>query len=228
LVVLAMTLLFIPARPTPQSSEALSLSGLHGYVALFKSKPLLLLITNILFIFVPYWIFVGMSPLLYIKDLGVSLTHFGYYQGVLAVVFALGSIMFGIILKHTSYEQKSILRFSSYILIISLIIIAFVTWLDTRNPVVITLSLIPFIIGQIIPSNILYPLCLNFIPHAKGRVSAIIQGGRLILTSIALQIAGLVYVGAFQSIGIILGGFILIGIITLFYVINNRDLMKTI
>ena len=33
----------------------------------------MLLIVNILFMFVPYWIFVGMSPLLYIKDLGVSL-----------------------------------------------------------------------------------------------------------------------------------------------------------
>ena len=202
--------------------------GLRGYVALFRSGPLVLLMANILFLFVPYWIFVGMSPLLYMKDLGVSLSHFGYYQGVLAFVFALGSILFGLIIKNINYEHKSILRLAICILIVSLIIIPIVTCLDNPGPLMITLAFLPFIIGQIIPSNILYPLCLNFIPHAKARVSAIIQGGRLILTSIGLQIAGFFYVGSFQNIGIILISFILAGVITLYFVINNRQLMETV
>ena len=228
LAVLIMTLFFIPSHTLPQHSEALSMRGLRGYVTLFKSRPLVLLMANLLFLFVPYWIFVGMSPLLYMKDLGVSLSHFGYYQGVLAVTFALGSILFGLIIKNIYYEHKSILRLAMCILIASLAIISIATWLDKPGPLLITLAFLPFIIGQIIPSNILYPLCLNFIPHAKARVSAIIQGGRLILTSIGLQIAGYFYVGSFQNIGIILISFILVGVITLFYVINNRLLMETV
>lgn len=228
LAVLVMTLLFIPSHTLPQHSEALSMRGFRGYAVLFSSRPLMLLMTNILFLFVPYWIFVGMSPLLYMKDLGVSLSHFGYYQGVLAIVFALGSILFGLIIKNITYEHKSILRLASYILMVSLCILAIVTWLDKSGPLLITLAFLPFIIGQIIPSNILYPLSLNFMPHAKARVSAIIQGGRLILTSIGLQIAGYFYVESFQNIGIILIGFILVGVITLFFVINNRQLMETV
>lgn len=226
LVVFVMTLLFIPSYTLPHHSEALSMRGLRGYITLFKSRPLVLLMANLLFLFVPYWIFVGMSPLLYMKDLGVSLSHFGYYQGVLALVFALGSISFGLIIKNIQYEHKNILRLAICILIISLMIITMATWSDTPDPLHITLAFLPFIIGQIIPSNILYPLCLNFMPHAKARVSAIIQGGRLILTSIGLQIAGYFYFGSFQNIGIVLSSFIFVGVITLFFVINNRQLME--
>jgi DHA1 family bicyclomycin/chloramphenicol resistance-like MFS transporter len=225
ILVLLMTIVFIPSHE-PQHNEALSLRGLKGYLTLFRSRPLVLLITNILFIFVPYWIFVGMSPLLYMKDLGVSLAHFGYYQGILALVFAFGCILYGLIIKNIVYDQKKMLNLAMQILIASFVILTIITLLDIRNALIITLCFLSFIIGQIIPSVILYPLCLNLIPQAKGRVSAIIQGGRLILTSIALQIAGYFYVGSFQNIGLIIIGFILVGIVTLYLVITNRELME--
>jgi DHA1 family bicyclomycin/chloramphenicol resistance-like MFS transporter len=180
---------------------------------------------TLLLIFVPYWIFVGMSPLLYMKDLGVSLAHFGFYQGVLALSFAIGSILFGLIIKNSPCEQKTLLKVSITILIVSLIILTMITMVNSRNALIITLGFLPFIIGQIIPSTILYPVCLNLIPHSKGRVSAIIQGARLILTSIAVQIAGYFYAGSFQNIGIILVAFILAGIIALIQVYHNRNIV---
>jgi DHA1 family bicyclomycin/chloramphenicol resistance-like MFS transporter len=92
LIAFFMTILFIPVYKLPEQKQTLSF---RGYIPLFQSKPLMLLMTNIIFMFVPYWIFVGMSPLLYMKDLGVSLSHFGYYQGAFALVFAVGSVLFG-------------------------------------------------------------------------------------------------------------------------------------
>lgn len=228
LMVLIMTLVFIPSYQAPHQTEALSMRGWRGYVTLFKSGSLVLLILNLLLLFVPYWIFVGMSPLLYIKNLGVSLSHFGYYQGVLALVFAIGSIMFGLIIKNIQYEHRTVLRVAACILVVSLLILIFVTFIDKPSPLLITLGFLPFIVGQIIPSNILYPLCLNFIPHSKARVSAVIQGGRLILTSIGVQLAGYFYIGSFQNIGIILIGFILMGIVSLYFVMNNKQLMATV
>ena len=221
LITLAMTMLYIPTYKQPEHKESISFSG---YIPLFQSKPLMLLMANIIFMFVPYWIFVGMSPLLYMKDLGVSLSHFGYYQGVLALVFALGSVLFGLIMHR--YEQKKMLYVSSKIYIVSLIVIASITFINSMNPLIITLAFLPFIISQIIPSNMLVPLCLNFIPHAKGRVSAILQGSRLIFASLSLQVAGYFYTGSFRNIGIIVSGFIVMVIITQFFVIKNRDLMN--
>lgn len=76
------------------------------------------------------------------------------------------------------------------------------------------------------PSNILYPLCLHFMPEAKGRIAAVIQGGRLVFCAIGLQLAGFYYQGSFQNIGMIIAGFILLGVVTLFLVMKNEALMK--
>jgi len=188
LIALCMTMLFIPTQtPCDQKENA----SLFDYLPLFKSKPLMLLIGHITLMIVPYWIFVGMSPLLYMKSLGVSLEHFGYYQGVLALLFAFGSILFGFLVNRI--DRKKILYLSNQIFIISFLSMVWVTWINSSNPLLITIAFIPFVIGQIIPSTILYPLCLNFMPEAKARVSAIIVGGRLILCALSLQLAGFIY-----------------------------------
>lgn len=219
---LLTTLLFIPNYTLPHKKQSLSL---RGYWPIFRSKPLMLLIINLVFTFVPYWVFVGMSPLLYIKSLGVSLAQFGYYQGALALAFAIGSILYGLILQESNYSQRKMLHFTNLIFIFSLITIAWVTFVASSNPLLITLAFLPFIIGQVIPSTILYPVVLNFLPEAKGRASAVMQGSRLIFTAISLQVASLFYVGTFRNIGIILMILIAIASVTLFLVINNRKLM---
>ncbi|MBV9576943.1 MAG: hypothetical protein JO149_10005 [Gammaproteobacteria bacterium] len=213
-----MTVLFIPYQ-LPEHKETISFKS---YIPLFQSSPLMLLMTNIIFMFVPYWIFVGMSPLLYMKDLHVSLSHFGYYQGVLALVFALGSVLFGLIM-HT-FTQEKILRVASKIYIISLICIGFITLTNSFNPLFITIAFLPFIISQIIPSNILIPICMNFIPHAKGKISAVLQGSQLIFSALSVALAGHFYQGSFQNIGIIIFIFIMMATITHFLVIKNRSI----
>jgi DHA1 family bicyclomycin/chloramphenicol resistance-like MFS transporter len=221
LVSLIMTQLFIPPHMPSRHQE--SLVG-NGYLAIFQSMPLVLLIIHFIFNFVPYWIFVGISPILYMEDLGVSLNHFGYYQGALALVFALGSFSFGLIV--TRYDQKKMLYLSCYIFIFGLISLAAVAFMNQGDPLLITLAFLPFIVGQIIPMTFLYPVCLNFMPHAKGRVSALLQGGRLVFSALSLQIAGYYYQGTFTSVGLMMMGFIIMTIVTLYFVIHNRELME--
>lgn len=220
LVVLTMTARFIPVYKQPEHREPFSF---RGYIPLFQSKSLMLLMANIIFMFVPYWIFVGMSSLLYIESLGVSLSHFGYYQGSLALVFALGSVLFGLIIQR--YHHKKMLLVASLFYFVSFASIVWVTFLETPGPLLITLAFIPFIISQIIPSNILYPICLNFIPQAKGKISALLQGSRLLFSALSLQFAGYFYQGSFRNIGVILAVFIFLALITHLFVMNNREIM---
>lgn len=224
LFTLVMTLCFIPSYPLPAQKEMISL---RAYSALFQSRPLLLAMVSILFLYVPYWIFVGMSPLLYMKDLGVSLAHFGYYQGVLALVFAIGCVIYGFIIKHINYDQKAMLSLSLIIFVASFLFMLGVTATNSSSALIITLAMLLFVIAQIIPTTILYPLTLNFMPQAKGRVSAVIQGGRLIFAALSLQIAGYVYQGSFQQIGIIITSFIVVAALTLFGVTRHRELMAS-
>jgi DHA1 family bicyclomycin/chloramphenicol resistance-like MFS transporter len=104
--------------------------------------------------------------------------------------------------------------------------ILYVSFWHNHNALFITIAFIIFVIGQIIPGNILYPLYLNLMPDAKGRLTAIIQGGRLIFASIGLQIAGFFYDNSFQHIGIIVSCIILMGIIMLMYLITQWHLIN--
>ena len=221
LLVLLMTVFFVPAAKPSAQKETLSW---RGYLPLFQSKPLLLLMVNIVLMMVPYWIFVGTSPLLYMQNLGVSLAHFGYYQGVLALAFALGSIGFGLVMHR--YAQKKLLRLAGIIYMLSFIAIAVVTVVNSHSPLLITLALLLFTISEIIPGTLLGPLCLNIMPHAKARVSAVLQAFRLLATALSLQLAGYCYQGSFRSIGVMILVFILMLMITHFLVVRNRVLMN--
>jgi DHA1 family bicyclomycin/chloramphenicol resistance-like MFS transporter len=221
LCTLFMVIVFIPVTKLPEHKETLSIKG---YFPLFHSKPLMLLMANIIFMFVPYWIFVGMSPLLYMRDLGVSLAHFGYYQGVLALVFGIGSVLFGMIVHR--FSQKNLLYVANKLYLFSMICVGFIIYTNNHNPLMITLAFLPFIISQIIPSNILVPVCLNFIPQAKARVSAILQGARLIFAALCLQLAGYFYQGNFRNIGLMILFFIFMAAITQLFVLKNKELMK--
>ena len=213
-----MTLFFVSHVKLPFLKKQ---SLLKNYVGILKNKTIILLIIYFILTFIPYWIFVGISPLLYLKSLGVSLAHFGYYQGSLALVFAFGSLVFGWFIHR--YNHKKLLLVANIILIFSLISLLYVTFLQNHNPLWITLAFIPFVIGQIIPGNLIYPLYLNLMPESKGRLTALIQGGRLIFASIGLQIAGYFYDGSFHTIGLMVSGVVFMGIAVMFYVIRQWE-----
>lgn len=216
LVVALMTLFFVPHVKLPVLKKTILW---RDYAAIFQSRTLVLLIVYFMLTFVPYWIFVGISPLLYMTDLGVSLHHFGFYQGSLALVFAFGSLLFGFIVHR--FNHKKLLRVANWIHILSLMTLLYVTFWNNHNPLFITLAFMPFVIGQIMPGNILYPLYLNQMPEAKGRLTALIQGGRLVFASIGLQAAGFFYDHSFHAVGVLVSFFVLMGVIAMFYVLRQ-------
>lgn len=221
LIALLMTILFIPSYQLPEQKEPMSL---RGYLPLFQSKPMLLLIMHLIFLFVPYWIFVGISPLLYMEDLGVNLKQFGFYQGSLALAFALGSVLYGLVIH--KFEHKKMLLLSNFLFAASTLLTLFLAFSDFTPAIVITFALLLFVIGQIVPSTIIYPLCLNYMPQMKGRVSGLLGAGTLILQSFGLQLAGYYYNGTFHHVGLIIVLFIVLIMVTLFYITRNKQIMS--
>jgi DHA1 family bicyclomycin/chloramphenicol resistance-like MFS transporter len=191
----------------------------QDYRKMLSSKPLRLLMFYIIAMVVPYWIFVGMSPLLYMKELGVSLAHFGYYQGLQAFSFAVGSLIFGIITHQVSHRK--FLIYSNILAGLSLIILLSLAIFKIQSAPWLTFGLLLFVIGQIVPSSILYTLSLNMIPEIKGSISGFIQGMRLILSALSLQLAAWTYDGTFFSTGLIISGFMLFSIFGLWAVLKH-------
>lgn len=222
IVTFGMTLFCVPPSPRPSNPQTLSP---RGYFPIFHVKPLRLLLGHIISQTVPYWIFVGIAPLLYIKTLGVSLVDFGYYQGSLAFLFAIGSLFSGLAINR--FPTKTLLLFSAYIFLFGFVTLGWATLAKNPSPLEITLAFLPFVMGQIFPGAILFPLALNFLPHSKGKIAALIQGGRLIFSALGLQLAGYLYRGSFRETGLILLVFMGIAILTLFHILKEPELIKS-
>lgn len=214
-IVLILAYRFVPHYPLTKQSNPFSW---RGYLSIVQNLKLRAIIVHSLCSFTPYWIFVGISPVLYMQDLGVDLRHFGYYQGSLAFIYALGCTAFGAVSRRVT--QRQLLYASCFIFSFSLLGIIAISLQNHASPLLITLVMIVFVIGQIAPSIILYPICLDIMPEAKGRVSAVIQGGRLILSALSLQIAGYFYQHSFRNIGILLSIFVALSIVTLLQVLK--------
>ncbi|HRE30532.1 MAG TPA: MFS transporter, partial [Candidatus Berkiella sp.] len=95
LICLAISWFAIPHR---KGDPHVSLS-LKAYLPLLRSPSLLAYIAAFCLLCIPYWLFIGMSPILYMQDMSVPLKHFGFYQGATALVFASVSIFSPYILK---------------------------------------------------------------------------------------------------------------------------------
>ncbi len=193
---LLLTYLWIPKdQVTPQGHSP---SPLQAYLSLFKSSKSMMFTMAICCLVVPYWVFIGMAPILYMKDMGVELKNFGFYQGALAITFALVSLGSAPLLRFFGQYQC----FKAGVLLTGLatILIGCVGFVNAQQPLIITGTLLLFSLGVVMPVNILYPLALETQRQAKGRMAAIIQASRLVMTAIGLEIAGYFYSGKFRPI----------------------------
>jgi DHA1 family bicyclomycin/chloramphenicol resistance-like MFS transporter len=182
--------------------------SLKEYQPVLRSRKAFYYIATIVFSLQIYWIFIGMSPIFYMEDLGVSLKSFGFYQGALAAIFSIGSFGSGFFLRR--YGQKNCFFFSVGILVIFATILPVLILLKINNPMVITLVMMLESIGLIMPINILWPLMLDCIPGAKGRLAAVVVASRLIVTALSIQMASFFYDGTFRSLGLAMGLFIVL------------------
>jgi DHA1 family bicyclomycin/chloramphenicol resistance-like MFS transporter len=196
LISLVLGILFIQQGQTkPYTSKCFK-----EYYVVFQSPKTFYYISTICLLVLPYWLFIGMAPILYIGDLGVTLYEFGFYQGATALMFSIISLSSGYCIK--KFGQLNCFIFSISMLctfiVFTLILIAF----RVTNPVIITICMQFLALGIIYPVNILYPLSLESIAYAKGKIAAVIAASRLILIAFSIQTVSYTYQGTFAPIGI--------------------------
>jgi DHA1 family bicyclomycin/chloramphenicol resistance-like MFS transporter len=185
--------------PYRAGDKAVSLSP-KTYLPLLASKKLMTFVWGIGFLVVPYWVFIGMAPILYMEDMGVDIRHFGFYQGAIAGVFSVVSIFSPKILER--FGQMNCLSYSKKISFVAAIGALIMTLLDVHHPLIITGLMLVFAGAVVFPINILYPLSLELVENAKSRTAALIQGLRLLLTAFFLELISYFYTGKFMPIGL--------------------------
>jgi len=198
--------------PKGQPNQKVTIS-LKEYIPVFKSPKAIYYILTMIFLAQGYWIFIGIAPILYMQDLGVSLEHFGLYQGSMAALFSIMSFTSGYCFK--KFSIKNCFYFGIVSIVLFLLGSAILTIFNINNPLIITAVTLLLSLGVIYPINILWPLLLEAIPDGKARITAIFTSARLILTAVGLQLVGLLYNGTFAPLGITIGIVTLFGLITL-------------
>lgn len=204
LVCLILGFLFLPKGV---KNPGISLS-LKEYGLVFRSSKSVYYVATIILGLQSYWIFIGLSPIFYMEDLGVSLGQFGFYQGALAAVFSIGSFSSGYFLK--KFGQKNCFFFSVFLLGFFVVLLPVLILLEVKEPKLITMVMFLQSAGIILPINILWPLMLESVPKAKGRLAAVAVGGRLLVTAISVQVASFFYDGSLRSLGTTMGLFMLL------------------
>ncbi len=193
-----MTLLFIPKSV---SNPKISIS-LKEYLIVIKSPKALYYIITICFLIQAYWIFIGMSPILYMQDLHVPLKEFGFYQGAMALLFSFISFYSSYFI--TKFSQKICFIFGIACLVVFVFANGLIIIFNISSPLIITMVMQLLAIGSIFPCNILWPLTLEAVPEARGRIAALVVSSRLIVTAISLQLASYFYRGTITSISIVM------------------------
>ncbi len=196
LLVFATSFWAVPVKP---SNPAISLSP-KAYFPLLKSLKIWVFVGAITFFCVPYWFFIGISPLLYMENLGVSLKEFGYYQGSIALTFGLISFTSGLLIKW--FGKKICLNAGLGVFGLSSIFLLALSFWEHQTPLMITLGMLFLAAGIIFPVNIFYPDFLHILEDSKGRSAALFTFCRLMLTAFFLEFISAIYGGKFFLIGI--------------------------
>jgi MFS transporter, DHA1 family, multidrug resistance protein len=214
LVCFALTMVYLP---TGMKNNEIKIS-LKEYIPVLKSKKAVSYILAIGFSLIPYWAFIGLSPILFMKDLGVSLEHFGFYQGTMAATFSIISIFSSKITGRLG--QKAAIKYSLKVIYLFIALCILLVVFDIRSPNIITAVLMVLSVGLIIPINILWPMSLEAVEGAKGRITAAMLSGRLVLTAVVIQIVSYFYQGSFFHIGIAMCVCLVVGLYFMFKVIK--------
>jgi DHA1 family bicyclomycin/chloramphenicol resistance-like MFS transporter len=105
-------------------------------VPVLSSKRCMLFVASVTLFIIPYWIFIGMAPILYMEDLGVPLSQFGVYQGAMAGMYAILSFTSGVFIKR--FGPKNCMCFSILLYVITAFLLTFLSVVEVGNPVIIT------------------------------------------------------------------------------------------
>ncbi len=196
LICLATSFLFIPSHAgNPNTSLSLK-----TYAPLLHSSKLMKVLLALAFLIIPYWIFIGMFPILYMETLNIPLKTFGYLMSIEAIIYAIICLITPQLLN--TIGERKFLRLGIVVCCISVLFTLVVMIMNTRNPFLLLSVLILYTTAEVIPYTLLFPLSMSVLPNTKGRANALGLTIRLVMISIILQVVSYFYTGSFFPMGL--------------------------
>jgi DHA1 family bicyclomycin/chloramphenicol resistance-like MFS transporter len=194
--------------------------GLHlnAYLPVLKNKTTMLYVIWISLIPGAYYSFVGLASLLFVEGLGLSLSQFGVYMGIITFTFGIFSVLSGKIMKLMG--RKNAFNASLFCLLGFLFTTLLLVGGLENTPELILFSTLLFAIGCVIPINEGFVLAMESMPEAKGKISGLVSTLKWVITMIGVQTASYFYHGSYTPIAITL--FVMISISLLIMIVTYK------
>ena len=223
LALIALTLSYKVLEANNRVTSKISiLLPFKEYFMLVRSRKLLVFTGALCFIIAPYWVFISMSPIYYVNDMGVPLIEYMWYKNILAIIFGVISLMNGLLVD--KFGCKNCFFFSIGMCFISIICQFVIVLMGIDEPRIITAAMAILTVGTAFLINFLYANALTTIKNHMGKVSVVIHSVRLIFTSISLSLVSKLYDGNFFFIGITLITMMLTGLLITLYLYSRGHL----
>lgn len=185
--------------PKDDGKRTSSVFNFKDFIPVFKSKTTVWLIVAIVLLGQGYWVFIALSPILYIEKYGVSIRDFGYYQGALAFSFSLVSIFGGRLIHILGHDLSMI--YSMRILVLSGFAVLWCLFTNAA-PLWITFSMCLHSMAIALPLIILWPKFISLTENHKTERSSAATAGRLISTAFFVQTVSFFYDESFLYVAI--------------------------
>ncbi|AIL65733.1 Inner membrane transport protein ydhC [Rickettsiales bacterium Ac37b] len=224
LLILALISLYFGILYLPKTDKDHTVDiSIKGYLAVFKSQNATLYIFCICFLVVGYWVFIALSPILYMGSLGVNIRDFGVYQGVMAFVFAITSLGHYKIISVLGEKRSFMIGIGLFIVFIIASIIVIV--LDIKKPWIITFVVSIYSLGMTPIVNILYPIMLSSSKTGKARLGASITTFKLLIFFANVQIVSYIYIDSYMYIGLSICVNLVIALFLLSKLFKNKAIL---
>jgi len=181
-----------------------------GYMKLLKSRDFMVAVLGLCFSVTPYFVLIGILPLLFMEALEVSIHEYAFYQGSIVGLFSFLSLGIPYIL---SKFDRTIVFLVSAALSLGALGLAFLLsiWLPD-SPLLITLLMWIYVCGIVVPPTMMFTSAMDMFPALRASASSLIQSIRMLSMSLGTALAGSLYEGQFKPVACIMFLFMLIAL----------------
>jgi len=169
------------------SSKSLFMS----YWTLLKSRNFMIAVIGLCLAVTPYFIFIGIAPLLLQEDLGLSLDAYKFYQGSVVAIFAGLSLLLPSILKR--FNATTLLWGSVVLSTLALGVSLLLSFIMPDNENVITGLMWLYTMGIVVPPTLMFTEAMEMHPELRACASSLIQSIRMLSMAAGLWLAGTLY-----------------------------------
>jgi len=198
-----LILLFIPETHqvnmrVPFAPKAL----IMGYWTLLKSRAFMAAVLGLCFSVTPYFVLIGILPLLLMEQLGIPINQYAFYQGSIVGLFSALSLSLPWMLKR--FDLNKLVCYSTILSMGALFASFVMSLIFADSPLAITALMWIYVIGIVGPSTIMFSGAMDMFPELRASASSLIQAMRMLSMALGTALAGALYNGTFASISIVL------------------------